>query len=74
MEFDLPSLLRDLREASYVFIEENERAVWPVAIIIRETKFTLDWWLDPFREKATHLKCWAGQVTTGKLIGELTGE
>ena len=71
-ELDINSLIRDLRAAKYSFIEESEKSVWPVEVLIREETLILDWWLNPFRSKPTHIKCWAGQVTTGKLIEELT--
>ena len=69
---DVDSLMCDLRAATYSFIEETEKSVWPVEVLVRGKTLILDWWLNPFRSKATHIKCWAGQVTTGKLIEELT--
>jgi CRISPR-associated protein Csx14 len=73
---DLRKLIEDLRGARYEFDSQDgqvEKSVQPIWITLgggRQLK--LDWWLDPFYEKAGHLKCWAGQVTTGKLIEELT--
>jgi CRISPR-associated protein Csx14 len=70
---DLQALLRDLQAADYEFDDDAEKSVWPVAFHFRGREIKLDWWLDTFHEKPERLKCWAGQVTTGKLIKELRG-
>ena len=70
-DLDLNHVLHDLRNANYTFDPVGEKSVWPVSIDFHGRKIQLDWWLDVFYEKTHHLKCWAGQVTTGKLIEEL---
>jgi CRISPR-associated protein Csb3 len=69
----LATVLGALREAKFELIEEGEKSVWPVRLSIAGQAFVLDWWVDPFREKSSNLKCWAGQVTTQRLFFELLG-
>ncbi|MGB9458306.1 MAG: hypothetical protein WCB12_19820 [Bryobacteraceae bacterium] len=68
---ELETVLRALREAKFELIEEAEKSVWPVRLIVAGDVFVLDWWLDTFRERPSNLKCWAGQVTTRKLFDDL---
>lgn len=77
-ELELQTLLRNLKDAKLAYLEpeENsaeryERSVRPVVLTINSKDFTLDWWFDWFRERTKDLKCWAGQVTTEKLMKEL---
>ena len=46
-------------------------SIAPAAVHIFDHDVQLDWWLDEFHDRATALKCWAGQVTTHKLTQEL---
>ena len=46
-------------------------AIRPVRLHLPSGELVLDWWLDWFGEAPVNLKCWAGQVTTGKLMEEL---
>ncbi len=71
-ELDLSAMIGDLLAAEYGFVDEVEKAIRPVVVRLRGTKLELDWWLDPFREKAGHFKGWAGKVTIAKLIKDLT--
>jgi CRISPR-associated protein Csx14 len=69
----LGRLPKNLAKAQYELAADAEESVKPVVLSVGERTLTLDWWLDPFYEKAGHLKCWAGQVTTDKLMQELLG-
>lgn len=71
---DLRKLIEDLRGAQYDFGGQDgqvEKSVQPIWITLRGRRLKLDWWLEPFYERSIDLKCWAGQVTTSKLIEEL---
>ncbi|MGB6134689.1 MAG: hypothetical protein WBG54_23125 [Acidobacteriaceae bacterium] len=46
-------------------------SIAPVSVSVLNHDLDLDWWLNEFRDQATPLKCWAGQVTTQKLTSEL---
>lgn len=46
-------------------------SITPVSVSIFGHDIELDWWLNEFHDRATPLKCWAGQVTTQKLTSEL---
>ena len=46
-------------------------SIAPISVSIFDRDIELDWWLNEFHEKATPLKCWAGQVTTKKLASEI---
>lgn len=67
----LETVLRRLRAATAAFPEGDVEAVRPALIHYDKNELTLDWWLDEFRDKTTNIKCWAGQVTTRRLFGEL---
>lgn len=70
----LPSLLETIGSAGYSAAPESDRvedSVRPVSVTLSAGSYLLDWWLDPFWERTTSLKCWAGQVTTRKLFEEL---
>jgi CRISPR-associated protein Csx14 len=67
----LAVLLGSVSEAVPEPIPVNERSVYPMRLLIGGRTHELDWWLDEFRLETTNLKCWAGQVTTGKLFEEL---
>jgi hypothetical protein len=49
----------------------QERSIAPLRIAYDSASLELDWWLDPFREKAERLKCWAGQQTSLSIASEL---
>jgi CRISPR-associated protein Csx14 len=69
---ELQGVLARLRAASAEFPDKKvEAAIRPATISYNGSRIELDWWLDPFREKAGNLKCWAGQVTTENLFSEL---
>jgi CRISPR-associated protein Csx14 len=72
----LSSALGMLRQAESESVrpadrEGMEESVFPVALSCGERCWSLDWWLDEFRDKTTQLKCWAGQVKSGNLVSEL---
>lgn len=68
---ELPKLLRGLRDSEITLVEGQEESTRPVTLHLSGRAMTLDWWLDEFRTDTTNLKCWAGQVTTRKLLGDL---
>ena len=68
---NLTAILKDLRQASLQFDDHEDNAVKPVRMMLLHGELVLDWWLDWFRERPRDLKCWAGQVTTEKLMTEL---
>jgi CRISPR-associated protein Csx14 len=78
---DLSSIAKAIREAKYEPLARPEAedktpdkdSVAPALVSILGTEFYLDWWLDHFHQKASWFKCWAGQVTTQKLISMLPG-
>lgn len=70
-KLDLRSLLDEIRMAGFEGLDHPEKALKPIRLKLSRGEFTLDWWFDPFRNKTTNIKCWAGQVTTEKLIAEL---
>jgi CRISPR-associated protein Csx14 len=70
-QLDLRSLLGQLRQASFDLVDHSNNAVRPIRINLTSGELLLDWWFDSFRLKTTSVKCWAGQVTTEKLITEL---
>ncbi len=73
----LAALLDDLREADYkalsrpVIGSSEKDSIAPIEATIFGSSRILDWWLDAFWEKATSLKCWAGQVTSRALFEKL---
>jgi CRISPR-associated protein Csx14 len=72
----LGSVLSMLRQAESESVkpadrEDMKESVFPVALRSGERGWSLDWWLDEFRDKTTQLKCWAGQVKSGNLVSEL---
>lgn len=68
----LASVLRRLRDATPAFPNDiPEAAVRPAVIPYGVRALDIDWWLDEFLENTTNIKCWAGQVTTRRLFGEL---
>jgi len=69
---DAQEFLRRLREIEFAAMEVAEASIDPIKAKVGDWEDELDWWLDEFREKATGLKCWAGQVTTRKLFEELS--
>jgi len=69
---ELAVLLRLVHEMEWKPLGAAEESIDPVLVKVGEWKAEIDWWLDDFREKATNLKCWAGQVTTRKLFEELS--
>jgi CRISPR-associated protein Csx14 len=75
IELELTRVIQTLRESKCEAIElpgkDGERTIAPVKFVLGEREFELDWWLDDFREKATSLKCWAGQQTSASIAAEL---
>jgi CRISPR-associated protein Csx14 len=77
-ELDLGSLVKAIRDSNFSPYARRSAdkppekdSIAPVSASIFGKKFDLDWWLDEFHDRATSLKCWAGQVTTQKLFSEL---
>jgi len=70
-DLNLHSLLDELRSATFECLDHAEKAVKPIRLKLRRGEIVLDWWFDHFRVKTVSIKCWAGQVTTEKLITEL---
>ncbi len=70
---DLAGLLGSVRSGSYELLPHDQKAIQPIAVNMNGQRLVLDWWLDTFQEDTTPLKCWAGQVTTGKLFADLPG-
>lgn len=70
-ELDLSRLLDALRNASFEALDHPEKAVKPIRLKLARGEVLLDWWFDAFRIKTASIKCWAGQVTTEKLVAEL---
>ena len=69
---ELAEVLARLRAAALSYPgEEIEPAVRPVSIPYNGIALILDWWLNEFRDDTENLKCWAGQVTTKKVVSEL---
>lgn len=68
---DLRAILTTLRDAVCEPVAEGERAVRPIRMEFNGQTVVLDWWLDFFRQETTPFKCWAGQVTSGKLFTDL---
>jgi CRISPR-associated protein Csb3 len=71
---DLSSLLGELRAAAFEGINHSDKAVKPIRLRLTRGEILLDWWFDPFRIKTKSIKCWAGQVTTERLMTELLRE
>ncbi len=69
----LGEVLGQLRDAasSLRFDTSCEASISPATLRYGSHDIELDWWLDEFREKPAAIKCWAGQVTTRKLLEEL---
>lgn len=75
------SIAVGIREAKYELLSRpntdgktpGKDSIAPVRVSIFGKHLTLDWWLDCFHDKACSLKCWAGQVTTQKLVSLLPG-
>jgi CRISPR-associated protein Csx14 len=71
----LDFIVQSIREAEFVPGSVHEPpgndSIAPVSVSIFNQRLELDWWLDEFRDRARSLKCWAGQVTTQKLVSEL---
>jgi hypothetical protein len=72
-EKDLAHVLGQVVDARYETLTDTraETSVLPVRAELESGAIELDWWLDEFRMEATVLKCWAGQVTSGRLFKEL---
>lgn len=77
-ELTLAFLIGAVKEATYSSLERvgsdnppNKDSIAPARAEILGRTIDLDWWLDEFQAKAKQLKCWAGQVTTRKLLTEL---
>lgn len=70
--FDLAGALEAFKNAAYEPLADyDQKAVQPVKVALGSRNVVLDWWLDVFREETTPFKCWAGQVTSGKLFADL---
>jgi CRISPR-associated protein Csx14 len=68
----LQELLTPLKSAQPAFPDETvEASIRPATIPYGGSQIVLDWWLNEFCDKTVNLKCWAGQVTTRNLFGEL---
>ena len=73
---ELGAIANAVREARYKPLQRPEAedktpetdSIAPAQVAIFGREIVLDWWLGWFRQKASQLKCWAGQVTTQKLI------
>jgi CRISPR-associated protein Csx14 len=73
----LTALMNGLKTAAVEYLDRRsdgalyENAVRPVRLQLPSGELVLDWWFDWFRDRTKDLKCWAGQVTTEKLMSEL---
>jgi len=70
-DLDLHGLLAELRGAAFECLDYAEKAVKPIRLKLSSGEIILDWWFDCFRARTVSIKCWAGQVTTEKLMKEL---
>ncbi len=78
-QLDLGLVARAICEAKYQPFQRpaaedktpDKDSIAPAKVLILGKEIVLDWWLDWFHEKACSLKCWAGQVTTQKLVSML---
>jgi CRISPR-associated protein Csx14 len=78
-DLDLGSIARAIRDAKYEPLHRSgaegrppdKDSIAPAQVSIFGKRFMLDWWLEWFHHKPRSLKCWAGQVTTQKLISIL---
>jgi CRISPR-associated protein Csx14 len=76
---ELGRISKAVKEATYKALARPEAedrkpekdSIAPARVSIFGREIVLDWWLECFREKKSELKCWAGQVTTSKLVREL---
>lgn len=75
----LRSVAQAIRGAKYTPLPRPEAenktpekdSIAPARVSIFGKDITLDWWLEWFHHKPRQLKCWAGQVTTQKLVSTL---
>lgn len=74
---DLTDVALALRDTTAVCLQRQpditpeKDAIAPVQLDLLNRSVTLDWWLTPFWDDSNEFKCWAGQVTSRKLFGEL---
>ncbi len=76
---ELSAITQAMREAEYKLLPRPEAqdkapdkdSIAPSLVAIFGKKIVLDWWLECFWHRACSLKCWAGQVTTQKLVSIL---
>lgn len=81
LELDLGSIANAIRDAKYEPLPRpssedklpDKDSIAPARVSIFGKEFILDWWLEWFHHKPRPIKCWAGQVTTQKLISILPG-
>lgn len=73
---ELSAIIQSVQEAEYKPLPRpdaedkapDKDSIAPAQVAIFGREIVLDWWLEWFRQRARQLKCWAGQVTTQKLI------
>jgi len=77
-DLDIQATLAGLKEANYRALPRRRAknsptkdSIAPAAVSVLGQEFILDWWLDEFHDRAVSLKCWAGQMTTHKLLTEV---
>jgi CRISPR-associated protein Csx14 len=71
VEADLHAELIHLKQAAMIASGEVEPSIAPLELRTPHRNVKLDWWLDKFHDATTDLKCWAGQVKSKILLGEL---
>ncbi len=74
-ELSLDFIVKSIRDGEFVSGSTDDppgnESIAPVSVSFFDQRFELDWWLNEFHDRACSLKCWAGQVTTLKLVSEL---
>lgn len=76
---ELSTITQAVRKAEYKVLprpgaedkSSDKDSIAPSLVLIFGQELVLDWWLECFWHKASPLKCWAGQVTTQKLVSIL---
>jgi CRISPR-associated protein Csx14 len=71
---ELAGIISALRAGKPSGLAAREKTIAPVLLDWVHGRLQLDWWLDPFWDKASPLKCWAGQQTSEGIVSELLGK
>jgi CRISPR-associated protein Csx14 len=74
-ELNLDFVIKSVRDSKCVpgsiDAPPGNDSIAPISVFLFNQRLELDWWLNDFHDRARSLKCWAGQVTTKKLMFEL---